>query len=47
MTAPSNHKPEEEIWWAVQEIQGHKTPGTPKFLIVRPTKENKKISTKD
>ena len=31
----------------VDEVWSHKTPGTPKFLIVRPTEEIKKISMED
>ena len=31
----------------IQEVWSHKTPGTPKFLIMRPTEEIEKISTKD
>ena len=30
----------------VNDNQSHKTPGTPKFLIVRPTEENEKVSIK-
>ena len=31
----------------LQDVQSHKTPGTPKFLIVRPMVDNEKISAKD
>ena len=32
---------------AGNNIQSHKTPGTPKFLIIRPTEEIEEISIKD
>ena len=38
---------EKKFGGLVEEIWRHKTPSTPKFLIVRPTEENEKISTKD
>ena len=31
----------------VSKVWSHKTPGTPKFLIVRPMEDNKKISIED
>ena len=31
----------------IQDVQSHKTPGTPKFLIMRPTEEREKISVED
>ena len=31
----------------LQDVLSHKTPGMPKFLIVRPMVDNEKISTKD
>ena len=31
----------------VNEVWSHKTPGTPKFLIVRPMEDIKKISMED
>ena len=31
----------------VHEVQSHKTASTPKFLILRPMEENKKITTED
>ena len=31
----------------VQDVWSHKTPGTPKFLIVRPMVTSKKISVED
>ena len=37
----------EQKFNCVQDVQSHKTPGTPKFLIVIPMVDNKKISTGD
>ena len=31
----------------IEDVRSHKTPGTPKFLIVRPTEEREKISIED
>ena len=31
----------------VHEVQSHRAPSTPKFLIIRPMEENEKISTQD
>ena len=31
----------------MQDVWSHKTPGTPKFLIMRPILDNEKISAKD
>ena len=30
-----------------EDVQSHKTPGTPKFLIVRPTEDYKKVLVED
>ena len=38
---------ENEFGGPVNHIQSHKAPNTPKFLIVRPTEEIKKILIKD
>ena len=31
----------------MQDVWGHKTPGTPKFLIIRPMIDSEKISDED
>ena len=38
---------ENKLGWLINEFWSHKTPGNPKFLIVRPTKENEKILIED
>ena len=43
----SNQETGEEIHCAGPRNLSHKTPGTPKFLIIRPMEENKNISAKD
>ena len=38
---------ENKLGGLINEVWSHKTPGTPKFLIVRLTEENEKILAKD
>ena len=38
---------EKKFGECIQDVWSHKTPAMPKFLIVRPTVDNKKMSSKE
>ena len=46
-TAPSNQKHGKKLGKLVQDVQSHKSPGTPKLLIIRSTDKSEYIFTKD
>ena len=46
-TAPSHEKYGKDICWCMQDFWSHKTPGMPKFLIMRPMIDSEKISAQD